>query len=92
MEDRTGNTFKIRRETHQVSQRVRDNLKSFNAIKKRIIEAFGNEELTIPQLAEKTGLNREDTTYYTMSLLKFGLIQTVRLDDADEFYFYKIRE
>lgn len=92
MEDKTGNTFKIRRETHQVSQRVRDNLKSFNAIKKRIIEAFGNEELTIPQLAEKTGLNKEDTTYYTMSLLKFGLIQTVRLDDADEFYFYKIRE
>lgn len=92
MEDKTGNTFKIRRETHQVSQRVRDNLKSFNAIKKRIIEAFGDEELTIPQLAEKTGLNKEDTTYYTMSLLKFGLIQTVRLDDADEFYFYKIRE
>ena len=92
MEEKTGSTFKIKRETHLVSQTVKDNLKSFNAIKKKIIEAFGNEELSIPQLAEKTGLSKEETMYYTMSFLKFGLIQTVRLDDADEYYFYKIKK
>jgi len=92
MEKKTGNTFKIKRETYQVSQKVKDNLKSFNAVKKKILGAFGDEELNIPQLAEKTGLSKEETMYYTMSFLKFGLIQTVRLDDADEFYFYKIKK
>ncbi len=92
MKEKTGSTFKIKRETYQVTQTAKDNLKSFNAIKKKIMEAFGDEEKTIPQLVEKTGLSKEETVYYTMSLLKFGLIQAVRLDDADEFYYYKIRK
>lgn len=92
MEAKTGNTFKIKRESFQVSQKVKENLKTYNTIKKKIIEAFGDEELNIPQIAEKTGLSKEEAMYYTMSLLKFGLIQTVKLDDADEFYFYKIKK
>lgn len=92
METKRDSTFKVKRETYQVSQAAKDNHKSFVAVKKKLLEAFGDEELTIPQLSEKTGLNKDETVYYTMSLLKFGFLQTVRLDDMDEFYIYKVKK
>jgi DNA-directed RNA polymerase specialized sigma subunit len=85
-------TFKIKRETHQVSQEVKDNLKKFNAVKSQIIKAFGDEELTVPQIAEKIKMSHTETFYYVMTLLKFNVLQTVRMDDNDEFYFYKIKK
>jgi len=91
MEEKKRDTFRIKRETHSISQKVKDQLKTYNAVKKSIIAAMGNEELNIPQIAEKINMNTADTMYYVMSLLKFNIIQTVRLDDKDEFYFYKIK-
>lgn len=92
MSDSNRDTFKKKRETHEVSQAVKDNLKDYNAKKKQIVTAFGDEELTIPQLAEKTGLKKSQVLYFVMSLLKFGVVQTVGIDDMDEFYIYKIKK
>lgn len=89
MNKQTTETFKKKRETMEVSKAVKDNLKSFIAIKKKILEAFADQELTIPQIAEATGMTKEATTYYTMTLLKFGMLQVVSIDDDDEFYIYK---
>ena len=91
VDDSKRDTFKKKRETHEVPQAVKDNLKNYNAVKKQIITAFGDEELTVPQLAEKTGLSKSQVLYYVMSLLKFGVVQTVGIDDMDEFYIYKIK-
>jgi hypothetical protein len=91
MEENKQSTFKIKRETHTVSQKVKDQLKEYNAIRKKILAAMGDEEMNIPQIAEKTDMSKADTVYYVMSLLKFNDIETVRLDDMDEFYFYKIK-
>lgn len=90
--DKSTSTCKQKRENHQISQAAKDNLKPFNAIKRKITEAFGSEELTIPQIAEKTGLKKDEAVYYTMSLLKFGIMETVRLDDNDEYYIYRIKK
>jgi len=89
MEVKKSETFKIKRETHTVSQTAKDNLKSFNSIKKKILEAFGTEELNVPQVAEKIAMTKHETTYYVMTLLKFGMLQVVGIDDNDEFYTYK---
>lgn len=90
----TGNrdTFRIKRETHTVSQKTKENLKNFNIVKKKILDALGDEELTVPQVADKIAMSRSETLYYMMSLLKFNIIQTVGLDDMDEFYIYKIKK
>ncbi len=89
MEVKKTETFKIKRETHQVSQAAKDNLKSFNSIKKKILEAFGNEELNVPQVASKIAMSKDETNYYVMTLLKFNMLQVVGIDDNDEFYTYK---
>ncbi len=89
MEVKKTETFKKKRETHEVSQAVKDNLKEYNSIKKKILEAFGNEELNVPQVADKIGMSKDKANYYVMTLLKFNLLQVVGMDDNDEFYFYK---
>jgi hypothetical protein len=92
MEDKKKETFKIKRETHTVSQEIKDNLKSYNQIKRKIVEAIGDEELSVPQIAEKIQMSKPDTLYYVMSLLKFGVVQTVGIDDMDEYYYYKLKK
>jgi predicted transcriptional regulator len=91
MEEKKRETFKIRRGTHPVSQQAKDNLKHFNSVKKRILDAMGEEEISVPQIAERIGMDRAETLYYVMTLLKFGLIQVLRIDDMDEYYIYKVK-
>ncbi len=85
-------TFKIKRETLKVSEQVKEQLKQFNAIRRHIMEALGDEELTIPQIAEKVGLSNAEAVYYVMSLVKFNKLVPTHMDDMDEFYFYKIKK
>ncbi len=85
-------TFKIKRETFKVSEQAKEQLKQFNAVRKRILDAFSEEELTIPQIAEKTGLSNPDAVYYVMTLVKFNKLVPTHMDDMDEFYFYKIKK
>ncbi len=92
MEEKKGETFKIKRETHPVSQQAKDNLKTFNSVKKKILESLGEEGLTVPQIADKIQLGRAETLYYVMSLLKFGWIQVLGIDDRDEYYIYQVKK
>lgn len=92
MEEKKTETFKIKRETHTVSQKTKDQLKAFNAVRKKILEAMGEEELNILDIAARINMSKDDTTYYVMSLLKFNMIQACGMDDMDEYYFYKIKK
>ena len=92
MEEKKKETFKIKRETHNVSQKTKDQLKAFNATRKKILEAIGDEELNMVNIASKINMSKDDTTYYVMSLLKFNMIQACGMDDMDEYYFYKIKK
>lgn len=92
MEAKKPETYKIKRETHPVSQQAKDNLKTFNSIKKKILASLGEEGLTVPQIAEQIQMGRAETLYYVMSLLKFGWLQVLRLDDMDEYYIYQAKK
>ena len=85
-------TVKILRETHKVSDEVKDNLKQFNKDKKSILEALKEGEQTIAQLSKATGMNRAKTLYITMSLAKFGFVAVGKVDDMDEYFTYKLKQ
>lgn len=92
MEAEKGKTIKYIREKRKASQKSKDQLKNFTKIKKAMLETLKeNGEMTIPQLAEKLNMALPDTVYYLMSLLKYGFVETVRIDDMDEYYFYKLK-
>jgi len=92
MEEQKNQTFRIKRETFQVSQEVKDQLKAYNSVKKKIIAAMGEDELNVPQISERIEMSKPDTLYYLMTLLKFGMVEVVGIDDMDEYYIYKLKK
>jgi DNA-directed RNA polymerase specialized sigma subunit len=92
METEKGKTYKYLREKREVSQAAKDKMKQFNTVKKEIINALKEEEMTISQLTKKLNMPQHEVMYWLMSLLKYGYIQTGSLDDMDEYFTYKIKE
>ena len=80
------------KEQREVPAEVKERAKKYPAIKKSIKKALGDEELTILEIAEKTGMKPEEVTYYLMTMRKFGEVEFVDDDDVDEYYSYRIKE
>ncbi|MFA9388805.1 MAG: ArsR family transcriptional regulator [Prolixibacteraceae bacterium] len=92
MEVEKGKTVKYLKEKREVATVVKENLKEFTRIKKSILTALKESEMTVPQLAEKLKMQSSDVMYYLMTLQKYGFIATGEIDDMDEYFYYKINE
>lgn len=92
MEIEKGKTFKYLREKREVPQEVKDQLKKFNKIKKEILGALKENDLTIDLLSQKLNMSRPDVVYYLMSLIKYGFVETGEVDDMDEYFTYKLKK
>ena len=88
-----GSTAKyLREKLGGIPEQAKENLKAFNAIKKQILEALKDEDLTIKQLTEKLNMPSDEVVYYLMSLVKYGFVKTGEVDDMDEYYTYKLNK
>ncbi len=85
-------TLDLIKNERQVPSPVKEELKRFNRMKRAIRQALEEGPLTIPELAEKLGTDKAETTYFVMSLRKYGLITAGELDDMDEYYFYQLKK
>ncbi len=85
-------TINIIKETRKVSPQVSESRKKFVQTRKAIMEALKDEGKTIPQIAALTQLPLHETTYYLMSLQKFGEVTVEGIDDMDEYFIYKIKK
>ncbi len=92
MEVKKGKTAIALRETREVPQHVKDQLKEFNRIKRAMLDALKESDLTIEQLSQKLVMPRPDVVYYLMSLVKYGFVQTGEVDDMDEYFTYKLKK
>jgi DNA-directed RNA polymerase specialized sigma subunit len=92
MEIEKGKTCQYLRGKSEVSQVAKDNLKQFNRIKKSILEALKESDLTIEQITQKIGMPKSEVVYYLMSLVKYGFVQTGSVDYMDEYFTYKIKK
>ena len=75
-----------------VPERAKDNLKEFTRVKKMILEALTESDLTIKHLAEKLNMSSYEVTYHLTSLVKFGFVVTGDIDDMDEYFTYKLNK
>jgi predicted ArsR family transcriptional regulator len=92
MKAEKGKTIQYIRNIRTISQQSRDQLKTYNKVKKDILGALKkSDEMTIPEIAEKLNMPTHSVVYYLMSLLKYGMVETTRLDDMDEYYYYKLK-
>ena len=92
MDVEKGKTAKYLREKQGVSQVAKDNLKEFNTIKKAILDALKEGDLTILELTAKLNMPKHEVVYYLMSLIKYGFVQTGIVDDMDEYFTYKLKK
>ncbi|MBP9016519.1 MAG: hypothetical protein KBG17_02085 [Paludibacteraceae bacterium] len=92
MEAQTGKTAKLLRDKQGVPEKAKENLKEFVRIKKALIEALKNGEMSIPQLSEKLSMSKEDVTFYLMTLVKYGDVAVGEIDDNDEYFTYKLNK
>jgi len=91
MEAEKGKTYKVLKETMQIAQEVKDNLKSFTRTKKAIINALKEKRLTVPELAKILDIPKDKAMYYLMTLQKYGFVEVDEIDDMDEYFYYKIK-
>ena len=93
MEVEKGKTAKyLREKLGKVPEQAKQNLKEFNSIKKLMLDALKEEDLTVIQLSEKLNMPTDEVFYYLMSLVKYGFVKTGDIDDMDEYYTYKLNE
>ena len=90
MKAETGKTARYLREKQGVPERVKEELKAFNRIKRAITGALEQEEMTIAQLSEKLQMPTHEVTYFLLTLVKYGVVATGEIDDMDEYYSYKL--
>jgi DNA-directed RNA polymerase specialized sigma subunit len=89
---RAARTLDLIKKERQVSEEVKENLKQFNRMKRAIRQALEEGPLTIPELAEKLNIGKDEAVYYLMSLRKYGLVSTGEQDDMDEYFYYQLRK
>ena len=93
MEVEIGKTAKyLREKLGGIPEQAKENLKEFNGIKKKMLEALKEEDLTVKQMAEKINMPADQVVYYLMSLVKYGFVKTGEVDDMDEYYTYKLNK
>lgn len=93
MEVEKGKTAKyLREKLGGIPEQAKENLKTFNHIKKKILEALKEEDLTVKQLTEKLEMPSHEVMYYLMSLVKYGFVKTGEIDDMDEYFTYKLNK
>jgi predicted transcriptional regulator len=85
-------TVDVLKERRKVSEHVTEGRKKYVQMRKAILEALKEEGKTIPQIAVSAGISSSETTYYLMTLLKFGEVSVEGMDDTDEYYIYQLKK
>lgn len=87
-----GKTYKYLREKRDISQSAKDNQKLFSNIKKTVLEALKEGDMTIEQITQKLSMPKDEVVFYVMTLVKYGHVKAGAVDDMDEYFTYKLTE
>jgi predicted Rossmann fold nucleotide-binding protein DprA/Smf involved in DNA uptake len=76
----------------EVPAGLREQVKSAARIEKAIKDALAEGPLSVPAIAERTGLPPDEVMYRLMTMRKFGRVEVVDDDDVDDYYEYTLKE
>lgn len=66
-------------------------MKDMPQLWRQISASLEQEPKSIPELAKELAVNPEIVTYHLMTMNKYSLVESAGLDDADEYYSYKLK-
>ncbi len=84
-------TIDIIKQKRTVPPGVKEGVKMFNKLKKEIFKVLKEKEMTILEIANEINADVDSITFNLMTCLKFGTIEVGKLDDNDEYYYYKLK-
>lgn len=76
----------------EVPGALREGVKEFARIRKAILTALKAKPMTIPQIADESGIEPDVIMYHLMTLRKFGEVEAGDMDDMDTYYYYRVKE
>lgn len=80
----------LREQRNEQVGKARQYLKEQTQIRKKIKEVWGLEELTIPEIADKTNIASESVLWHVMAMRKFGYVQETGM--KGDYPTYKLLE
>jgi predicted Rossmann fold nucleotide-binding protein DprA/Smf involved in DNA uptake len=80
------------KERRKVPADLRERVKETARIEKAIRQALADGPLTVPAIAERTGLPSDVVMFHVMTMRKFGRVEVVEDDDVDEYYEYALKK
>jgi len=86
-----GKTAKYLRDKQGISEQAKEKLKEFTHIKKTLLAALSEKDMTIKEISESVKMPTTEVTFNLMSLIKYGFVEVGGIDDMDEYYTYKIK-
>jgi len=91
MEVEKSKTAKYLKEKQGIPPQATEQLKQFTKTKKALLNALKEGDKTVPQLADKLNMPKDEVMFQLMSLQKYGFVETGEIDDMDEYFYYKIK-
>jgi heterodisulfide reductase subunit A len=67
-------------------------MKEYPAIWNQIVSALNGGALTIPQISEKTGIEKNLITWHLMTMNRYSVVEPAGLNDDDTYYKYKLKK
>jgi heterodisulfide reductase subunit A len=68
-----------------------EGMKEFPAIWKKISESIHEKSMTIPEIADELGMNRDLITYHLMTMNKYNVVESDGMDDDKSYFYYKMK-
>lgn len=67
-------------------------MKEYPGIWNQIVSVLNGDALTIPQISEKTGIEKNLITWHLMTMNRYSVVEPAGLTDDDTYYMYKLKK
>jgi predicted transcriptional regulator len=66
-------------------------MKEYPEVWNKIISALDNNSLTIPEIAEKSGVDKNILTWHLMTMNRYNVVEPDGLNEKKSYYKYKLK-
>ncbi|MEW5721346.1 MAG: hypothetical protein AB1817_22150 [Chloroflexota bacterium] len=87
---RTEMLVELRKQRSARVKAAQELLRAQQQVRKTLQHALQDAARSVPQLAEQTGISAHDVLWHIAAMKKYGLVEETGLDEANEYYLYKL--
>jgi heterodisulfide reductase subunit A2 len=78
--------------TEDGQEEVKTGMKEYPQVWNQIVTLLDGQKLTIPQISEQLGQEKNLITYHMMTMNKYNVVEAAGLDDNETYFLYKLKK